>query len=98
MLSPLCPPRLSSRYSWRSPVADRPCEEGSMRRVLAWLVLGILVAAGWPGPRVFAQQDEAELVRKAEAFIGLWQRLEKTEDAAERIALSDQALKLEGEL
>jgi CHAT domain-containing protein/tetratricopeptide (TPR) repeat protein len=71
-----------------------------MRRLLAWLALGVVLvaAAAWSAPASAQQQDEAELQRKAEAFVGLWQRLEKVEDAAARIALSDEALKLEGEL
>ena len=50
------------------------------------------------GRRRSAQRSEAELQRKAEAFVRLWEQLQKTEDAGERIALSDEALKLEGEL
>ncbi len=72
-----------------------------MRRILARIAFGVfVVAAGaWPAPGAFAQQqDDAELQRKAEAFVRLWERLGKTQDPAERIAWSDEALKLEGEL
>ncbi len=67
-----------------------------MRRLLAFLAIGAFVAAaaGWPAPPVSAQQDDAELQRKAEAFVRLWEQLGKTQDPAERIAWSDEALKL----
>jgi CHAT domain-containing protein/tetratricopeptide (TPR) repeat protein len=71
-----------------------------MRRILASIAFGLLVATtvAWPAHPAFAQQSEAELLRKAEAFVRLWEQLGKTHDAAERIAWSDEALKLESEL
>jgi CHAT domain-containing protein len=71
-----------------------------MRRILASVVFGVLVAtaAAWPTHRAVAQLSEEELQRKAEAFVRLWEQLLKTQDPGERIAWSEEALKLEGEL
>jgi CHAT domain-containing protein/tetratricopeptide (TPR) repeat protein len=73
-----------------------------MRRILAFLAFGVFVVAAptWPAPPTFAQQrqDDAELQRRADAFVRLWQKLEKTQSPEERVAWSEEALKLEGEL
>ena len=71
-----------------------------MRRILAWVVFGILLAAVvWStSPQAFAQQqDEAAQQQKAEEFAQLWERLPQTPDPEERIALAERALKLEPE-
>jgi CHAT domain-containing protein/tetratricopeptide (TPR) repeat protein len=72
-----------------------------MRRILAWVAFGILLAgAVWlPAPQAFAQrQDEAALRQKTQEFARLWERVPQTQDPEERIALADRALKLEPQL
>ena len=71
-----------------------------MRRILIGIAFGVFVVAAAAGPahRALAQLSEEELQRKAEAFVRLWEQLEKTQVPEERIAWSEEALKLEGEL
>ena len=69
---------------------------GSMRRVLACVVFGVLPAgAEWPAPQAFAQQDEVEEQQKAAEFARLHELWQQVRDPEEKIALGEQALALE---
>jgi CHAT domain-containing protein len=71
-----------------------------MRRILAWVVFGILtIGAVWPARPAYAQQEEAAgQQERAAELTRLWEQLRETRDPAARIAWSERALKLEGEV
>src|SRR5262245_34306791 len=65
-----------------------------MRRILAWVLLGIVLAALGPMPWVAAQQIEDAEQQKGEEFARLWRRLAEIQNPEEKIALIDQALEI----
>ncbi len=69
-----------------------------MRRILAWMVWVLLAGAVLAPSPVLAQQQERDQQQKAVAFVRLWEQLQQTQDPAELVAWSEEAIKLEGEL
>ena len=70
-----------------------------MRRILACVVLGVLLAAAaWSPSLVFAQQVEADQQQMAAEFVRLHERCLQTRDDEENIALGEQVLALEAAL
>jgi CHAT domain-containing protein/tetratricopeptide (TPR) repeat protein len=79
--------------------------EGSMRRILAWILfVAFLAGPVAPAEQAFAQQNDAgdpadaAVTEKAEELGRLWGLLQQTQGPEERIALAEQALKLVAEL
>ena len=65
------------------------------RRLLKSVLFGVFMAMSvWSAPPLLAQHEETEQQRTVAELQHLWQRLHRTQDLEERVALADQVLKL----